>query len=71
MSVENIERFYRIALENPEVVRGLQHATSAENFGRMAVQLGAAQGCQFTVEEIGEWVRMKSASISSENSLAS
>ncbi|HQT26976.1 MAG TPA: hypothetical protein PLK99_10335, partial [Burkholderiales bacterium] len=52
----------RMALENPEVVRGLQNASNAESFGRMAVQLGAAQGCKFTVEEIGEWVRMKSDS---------
>lgn len=62
MSVANIERFYRMALKDPSIVRDLQNATDAKTFGSTAVELGAAQGCEFTVEEIGEWVRMKSDS---------
>lgn len=60
MSIANIEQFYQMALKNPEIVHDLQFATDSESFGNIIVGLGRAHGCIFTVEEIGEWIRLKS-----------
>ncbi len=62
MSIENIEKFYAMAFKNPSMVEGLKPAGDP-GFATLAVELGAANGCAFTTEEVGEWTKVKIAAL--------
>ncbi len=63
MSIENIEKFYAMAFKNPSMVEGLKTDGDPERFATLAVELGAANGCIFTTEEVGEWTKVKAAAL--------
>jgi predicted ribosomally synthesized peptide with nif11-like leader len=59
LSLQNIEAFYKQALKNPHLLRGLETATDGPSFGRIAVDLGKAAGFEFTPDEAQSWVSEK------------
>jgi hypothetical protein len=59
MSVENIEKFYAMAFKDQSLIQDLKAATDEANFANIAVGLGAANGCDFTAEEVIEWRKAK------------
>ena len=59
MSIDHVEKFYQMAIDNPELVSELHDATDPESFGSIAVRLGKENGCHFSVDEIGEWIKGK------------
>ena len=63
MSVENLEKFYALAFKNPSLAEAIQaaQAAGAENFVIIATELGKANGCSFTAQEAGDWIKAKSA----------
>ncbi len=63
MSIENIEKFYAMAFKNPSMVEGLKTDGDPERFATLAVELGAANGCIFTTEEVGEWTKVKAVAL--------
>jgi hypothetical protein len=63
MSIENIQKLYAMAFKNPSLVEGLNAATDQESYAKMAIELGAANGCDFTAEEVAEWQKAKAAAL--------
>lgn len=64
MSTENIEKFYALAYQNPALVEGLKAVTEVEAYTKLAIELGAANGCDFNAAEVAAWTAAKAAAIS-------
>lgn len=63
MSMENIQQFYAKAFKNPHLVDGLKKLSDPDAYAKKAVELGAANGCTFTPQEVGEWIKAKGAAM--------
>lgn len=59
MSVENIDKFYAMAFKDQSLIEGLKAATDEASYAKIAVEIGAANGCEFTAEEVTEWRKVK------------
>lgn len=52
MSLENLERFRQLVMEDEALQARLQESPDMESLVRTAVQLGADNGCDFTTDEV-------------------
>ncbi|RUT03923.1 hypothetical protein DSM106972_048370 [Dulcicalothrix desertica PCC 7102] len=52
MSIENVNQFYQVVSQDPELQLQFQFATDEENLVNMAVELGQQHGYSFTKEEV-------------------
>jgi hypothetical protein len=57
MSMENLEKFNAMVVENPALIEGLNASTDETSFAKIAVEIGAANGCEFTEEEALAWLK--------------
>lgn len=60
MSRENLERFRQLIADNPRLQEQLQEAPDQDSIVRLAVELGAENGCDFTPEEVIEVIERES-----------
>jgi hypothetical protein len=58
MSQAHIEKFYSVAVKNPEIIKQIfRGAASEEEAIKNAVKTGKANGYDFSHEEAGAWVK--------------
>lgn len=60
-----IQKFYVMAWNDPAIVDGLMDITDPQAYAKKAVELGAANGCQFTEDEVAVWAKEKVAALAS------
>jgi hypothetical protein len=65
MTAQNIDKFYQLAYKNPSLVEPLNHVgLDQEAYAKLAVELGAHSGCEFSVAEANAWLVDKAAALS-------
>lgn len=61
MSRENIEAFYAVVQNNPQMQEQLESTKDVTKFKDLAVKLGQENGYAFTTEEVGIFLEQKAA----------
>lgn len=59
MTIESLEKFTALIVENPALIEALKASTDEASFAKTAVELGAANGCHFTAEQAIEWLKVR------------
>jgi hypothetical protein len=55
--MENLEKFSALVAESPALFDALKASTDEASFAKIAVELGTANGCQFTAEDAIAWLK--------------